>query len=221
MKIAICGQADAHKAHQLGTLRRNDVGSTGLKTTTIIMTTKPTMTGHGDSVCCASSSIRSPTWRRITSANSSGPSCPLASQRAPSWVMLAKSESVMWMHGVKSCDATLRQRRGATGAAPCAPWFRSRREVLATAFINPIAPVSLLRPPPPSRSLLPLHVRECDIAVPFTARAKPGQARESEVPFTARPENQALKPDPAFAGPTTPWIFCVGKQMRMLEYLVS
>ena len=59
-----------------------------------------------------------PTWRRITSANSSGPSCPLASQRAPSWVMLAKSESVMWMHGVKSCDATLFQRRGATGTAP-------------------------------------------------------------------------------------------------------
>ena len=40
--------------------------------------------------------------RRITSSNSCAPSCPFASQRAPSWVMLAKSEPVMWMCGWKS-----------------------------------------------------------------------------------------------------------------------
>ena len=42
-------------------------------------------------------------WRCITFSNSCGPSWPLASHSLPSCVMLAKSESVMWMCGWKSC----------------------------------------------------------------------------------------------------------------------
>ena len=151
MKIAICGQADAHKAHQLGTLRRNDVGSTGLKTTTIIMTTKPTMTGHGDTVCCASSSIRSPNL----AADHVG---ELVRAQLP--VGVAEGAVLGDARKVRVGDVDARRevlRRDPLSASRrhrhrsiCAPRFRSRRGVLSMAIINAIAPVSLFRPPPPS-----------------------------------------------------------------------
>ena len=53
-------------------------------------------------------------WRRITSSNSWGPRWPLESHSLPSWVILAKSELVMWMRGRKSCAAR-RVRAGLSG----------------------------------------------------------------------------------------------------------
>ena len=42
----------------------------------------------------------------MASSNSRGPRSPAASQSAPPAVMAAKSDSVRWMCGVKSCTCT-------------------------------------------------------------------------------------------------------------------
>ena len=46
----------------------------------------------------------------ITSSNSSGPSWPRWSHSFPSSVMLAKSEPLMWIRGVKSCGKRIEGR---------------------------------------------------------------------------------------------------------------